>query len=403
MELKKIVKYKDFSSLRNLLFSDYKYIFSLGSFCYTRMLLNIMGLEQFTGPFDWSASYDHNKNGVGGICGKIDRIFLSPERVFVKDKLLECKVDSFFLPNQTHKCYVNLDNGFEYLHDFYKSLDDSDFDTELLENNKKYERRFKRLQECILKQDKILFVYIYEGERISIRNGNIVYEFGNSNFPLSSVITRIENFKTDYPNVHFLLLISDKSFDKTQHVYEKNGLDIYGIPSGLTINKSLKVEPHILSAFYDFANLKLRYYHSFVSNVSNFGRIGLVGFCNPENCGVWTNGEYSLLTINSYYEFSIIVLDAFPFLCIGKEEVNFDVYVGDTFVKSFSYKLKKSGQQSDLLSYRKFHLIKLHKSCSTCVLGIRFKEPVNSPASYHFNNDKRNIGLCLRFIYLLSD
>lgn len=397
------MKFKDYGSLRNLLFSDYKYIFSLGSFCYTRMLLNAMGLDQFAGPFDWSASYDHNKNGIGGICGKIDRIFLSPERVFVKDKLLECKVDNSTLPNQTHKCYVNLDNGFEYLHDFYKSMDDCGFENELLEVNEKYERRFKRMQECIVKQDKVLFVYIYEGERINLTNGKLVYEFGNSDFPLSSVLTRIEKLNTDYPNVHFLLLLSDKSFEKMQHVCQKKGLDIYGGPSYFTLMNNLRVEPQVLSAFYDFGNLKLVSHHSFLSYDSYFGKIGLLGFCKPEEFGVWTQGDYSIIAINSEDEFSMIVLNAFPFLCIEKEEVNFDVYVDDTFVRSFTHKLQKGKEKDDLLLGRKLYLLKLDRSYRTCNLSIRFKEPVCSPSSYNYNMDKRKIGLCLTSIYLLSD
>lgn len=391
----------NYSSLRSLLFGEYSKVISLGSFCFTRMFLNRMGLEQWTGPFDWSASFDHEMNGVGGVCGKIKQI-LSEENVFNSDKLVQCSVSPSVLPNQIHKCYANTSNGCDYLHDFHHNKSDPEFETEVSELNVKYSRRFNRLRECLKSGEKVLFLYIYEGERVSRLNGKIEYHFGNADFPFSQAIKTISELRRHFPNTHFLLLVSDPSLSDTIILEKTEGYTIYGIPNHFSLLNNHYSEKYVLSALCDFGHIRYIKRNSVIEN--SFTDCNLLGFCEKEFFGVWTNGDVSYINLRSSVSFDLVLLDCFPFLCKQKTNFSFGVFVNDICVCNIEINSQNSKfSVGDLLENTRFYLIKLPQKYYETTLKICFNETCKSPYEYGLSNDCRHIGLCIRSISLLSD
>lgn len=403
---KKIGKYMKYkSNIVSYLFHNYDMFVSLGEFCFTRMILNNLGLDQYTCPFDWSASFDCNKNGIGGIIGKID--FLdnyANQDIFSYDQLVECKISSKVLPNQIHVPYLNFYNGFEYLHDFKFHKDDPIFYQSLAENNLKYKNRFSRLKKCLENNDKIMFIYVYEGARINVIDKTINYTFGHANFPLFNVIKRINEFTTKYKNTFFLLLLSDPSInDQSVLFIKEHNYEVFGIPSNFTLMSSDSY--YILDVFFKSSGKRIVNKLSFVNNLSK--KVSCLGFSKTESFGTWTSNKLCIIKIQSDEPFNSLLIEFFPFIIENSGILSFSVSVDNIVKKTFNISFsdldlkKNKNGMFDFLTANQYEFIDNLNYSKECVITIIFKE-LSSPQKLNYNLDPRELGICVRNIYLID-
>lgn len=154
----------------------YDYIVSLGSSCYTAILLKRMNFQGASNVFDWSGGNLFDKCGIGGFLGKVDLIYNHFDNAFNLEDL-----ETFHREATSHTGIPvrNKRTGLQYVHDFPKN---KSIEEEYPHYKQKYMRRVDRLYKTIESARKVLFIFILQGDVLPMEDMKTAEKKMNESF-----------------------------------------------------------------------------------------------------------------------------------------------------------------------------------------------------------------------------
>jgi len=143
--------------------TDYDLIFPLGSRCFCSEYLRILGLQEQTLPFDWSA-HESYVPMLKGIDKCVDIHLLNVVSLIVNNFVDMFNLNDFIEVEDEpgdgiNRCIINTKTGLHHIHEFKK---DKPFKSEHNKFVERYLRRINRYMELVDKSKRIAFVWIQD-------------------------------------------------------------------------------------------------------------------------------------------------------------------------------------------------------------------------------------------------